>query len=72
VQRRDLVVELLAALVEAPQVLRQGRFDEGTVNEAGGFCILENFNRIQQAARIAVGKADQSLARAFIEFYLRS
>mgnify|MGYP003704528733 CR=1 FL=1 len=55
-QRGDLVVEGVAALVETPEILRERLLEEISVDritrgDAGRIC--DDFDRIQQATRIA-------------------
>ena len=69
-QRRDLVVEGVAALVEAAQLLRQDVFQEGAVDLARARLLHGNgelLDEIEQPPRIAVGEPDQALARAGVE-----
>jgi hypothetical protein len=68
-ERRDLVVELLAALVEAPQVLRQRLLEKRRVDPRGAG-IHQDLDGVQQPPRIAVGEADEAGLGIFIEFYL--
>jgi hypothetical protein len=58
VKRRDLVVELLAALVEAPQIFRQRLLEERGVDPLGPG-VQQDLDRVQQPPRVAVRKADQ-------------
>jgi hypothetical protein len=70
VQRRDLVVESLATLVETPQVARQRLVDEGRRDRIdacrcrGRVHLLE---QIEKPPGIAVGKAGQAVARIGLE-----
>ena len=70
VQRRDLVVERLAALVEAAQAPRDRRFDERDVDRrslrlAGGR--RELLDEVEQPPPVAVGVADQRIARRVVD-----
>ena len=47
-QRRELVVELLAALVEAPQVARQQALDRRAV-EGFGAGVFQDLDRVEEA-----------------------
>ena len=65
-KRRDLVVERLAALVEAAQAARDGRLDEREVD----FLALrflrrdrELLDQVDEAAAVAVGVRDERVAR---------
>ena len=62
-QGADLLVELVTALVEAAQVLRQGGGDElaghrRKAGRAGGGD--DDLEGVEQPARVAVGPADQA------------
>ncbi|EXI76543.1 MAG: hypothetical protein AW07_00491 [Candidatus Accumulibacter sp. SK-11] len=66
VQGRDLVEEGIAALVEAPQALRHRLLDESAVD--GGRlrrrgCGGNLLDQVEQAPRVAIGKADQPRTR---------
>jgi len=69
VQRRDLVVELLAALVEAPEVLRQRLLDELPVDRLALGRGVQDLHRVEQPAGIAVGEADQARFRLVCQLY---
>ncbi len=65
-QRGDLVVERLAALVEAAQAARDRRFDEREVDGvAPGFAggDRELLDQVDEPAPVAVGVGDQRIAR---------
>ena len=69
-QRRNLVVEGVSALVEAAQIggqgiLEQGGVDPGKTRRGGGG--LDLFQDIEQAPGIAVGIADQAVAGIVVE-----
>ena len=73
VQGRNLVVEGIAALVEAAQVLRHRRLDEGAIHGrlAGSVGRRANlFKQVEQAAGIAVGQPDQARAGIFVEIQI--
>jgi hypothetical protein len=73
VQGRNLVVEGIAALVEAAQVLRHRRLDEGAIHRrlAGGVGRRANlFEQVEQAAGIAVGQPDQARAGIVVEIQI--
>ena len=65
-QRRNLIVELIAAFVEAAQALRERLFDESFVDvTVAGFFggIGQLLDQIQQAACVAVGVTHDGVAR---------
>ena len=62
-QRRDLVVELLAALVEAAQAAHDGRLDEREVDVAStGRGDTELLDEIDEPSAVAVGVGDDRVA----------
>src|SRR5258706_2540893 len=70
VQRRDLVVERITALVEAAQVARERVLHPVAVDlfRAGvGRGRLDQFEQVEQSARVTVAKSDHPLARARVE-----
>ena len=69
VQGGNLVVERVAAFVEAAQIARQRVLDKCAVDIAAGFARrgLQDFEQIEQPPRVAVGEPDQAFARARIE-----
>ena len=74
VQRRNLVVEGIAALVETAQVLRHGFFDKSTVDRDNARRMRRRahlFQQVEQAPRVAVGQPDQR-ARGAASSKLRS
>src|SRR5207248_688724 len=64
-------VELLAALVEAPQVPGERLLDERAIDRlvAG---VLQDLDRVEQPPRIAVGKADQACLGILLDLDSRS
>jgi hypothetical protein len=74
VQGRNLVVEGIAALVEATQALRQGSLNESPVDTAhlrsrSGRTDL--FDEVEQPPGVAVGKANQARTRIVVEVQVR-
>ena len=70
-QRRNLVVEGIAPLVETAQALRQRFLDKFAVDRLalGGACRRTHlFEQIEQTPRIAVGQPDQAFARRRVKF----
>jgi hypothetical protein len=66
VQRRDLVVELLATLVEAAQVLRQRLLKESGV-DALRSGVLQDLDRVEEPARVAIRETDQAVPGRFVD-----
>jgi hypothetical protein len=69
VQRRDLVVERVAPLVEAPQVLRQRRSTKAPsmLRPGGRRSPWRSVRDVEQSPRIAIGETDQARARVVVE-----
>ena len=73
-QRRDLVIKVVAAFVEAAGVERQRIFDEICIDHghAGGArCSVGLFEQVEETPRVAVGIADQSIDRDVFELQVR-
>ena len=70
VQRRNLVVESVAALVETAQVLRHGFLDKFAVDRDKA-CRMRRrahlLKQVEQTPGIAVGQTDQPLAGSGVE-----
>ncbi len=69
-QRRDLVKESVAPLVEATQVLRQRLVDEGRVDAGDCGCRggrADLLEEIEQTPGVPVGQPDQARARIVVE-----